>query len=373
MSFVSGSSTAFGYFDSDATFRADAEKVLTHVTTRLGESGIQVELSSSDVYRSFEAATMEFSSIINKYQTKSVLGTFLGTPTGTLAGAENKYPQFSMEWARRQAEQYNDLANLNSRNQYYSGSVQLAIGQQKYDLQTLINPTGSDGQSRRMIVKDIYHNSPLSAFRFWGTTSFINFLNNEFRLESYTPETVFYLLPVWEDVLRGMMFETSQRVRRSNYSYEMHNNVLTLYPTPSNSMNLWFTYQLADNSPINSSDPSSNGVSNMSNVPFGFLTYSNLNSISKQWIFDMTVANSMEILGRIRRKMGAIPLVSGGDINLDGEQLVSDSQSEKERLRTELKEMLEELTYDKIAAREAQKAQDLEENLKKVPTLVWVG
>ncbi len=372
MAFVSGSSTAFGYFDSDPQFRTDAERVLKYVTTRLGESQLQVELSSSDVYRAFEAATMEYSAIINRYQTKSVLGVFLGTPTGSLTGAENKYPQFSLEWARRQSEAYNDLANLNSRTPFYSGSVGLQAGQQQYDLQTLINPTGSDGQSRRMIVKDIYHTHPFSAFRFWGTTSFINYLNNEFKFESYTPETVFYLLPVWEDILRGMQFETSNRVRRSNYSYEMHNNVLTLYPTPTSNVNLWFTYQLADNSPVSSTDSSSSGVANMSNIPFGNLTYALLNSISRQWIFEMTLSISTDILGHVRRKMGNIP-IPNGSLDLDGDQLVSDAKDLADRLRTELKEMLEELTYDKIAAREAEKAAALEETLKKVPMLGYTG
>ena len=45
---------------------------------------------------------------------------------------------------------------------------------------------------------------------------------------AFTPETIFYLLPIWEDILRGMQFETSNRVRRSNYSYEIHAHELTV-------------------------------------------------------------------------------------------------------------------------------------------------
>ena len=52
--------------------------------------------------------------------------------------------------------------------------------------------------------------------RFFDSTSAINYLNNEFSFESFTPETVFYVLPVFEDVLRGGQLDLSQRVRRSN-------------------------------------------------------------------------------------------------------------------------------------------------------------
>ncbi|MFA6159324.1 MAG: hypothetical protein WC763_06900, partial [Candidatus Paceibacterota bacterium] len=163
MSFVSGSSTPFGIFDADSMFRIDADKVLEYVVRRLGDSHVQVELSSSDVYACFEEAAMDYSALVNSYQAKSVLSTFLGSPTGTLNGAENTYPQNSMEWARRQAEGFAELANLNSRNPTYKTSIDLASGQQEYDLQLLVIPTGSDGLPRRMIIRDVHHYAPLTS------------------------------------------------------------------------------------------------------------------------------------------------------------------------------------------------------------------
>jgi hypothetical protein len=376
--FVSGSSTAFGFYDADPVFRADAERVLRYVARRIGDSQLDVELSSSDVYTCFEEATMEFGAIMNAYQAKSALATFLGTPTGSLTGAENRYPQFSLEWARRQAEAYNDIVGLNSKRPMYSGSIDLVPGQQHYDLQSLTTTTGSDGFPQRMVIRDVYHVSPISAMRFFGTTSFMNYLNSEFSFESYTPETIFYLLPIWEDILRGMQFETSNRVRRSNYSYGLHNNVLTLYPTPVNANRLWFRYQLADGSVLGGAsgsagwDRSVDGVANMSNIPFGNIAYSLLNSISRQWIFQMTLALCKETLGLVRRKMGAIP-VGDGELNLDGSDLVNDARAEMERLRAYLTGLLEDMTYDKLTQRASDQAAALEEVLKRSPLKIYVG
>jgi hypothetical protein len=377
MTFASGSSTPFGIFDGDAAFRLDADKVLEYVARRLGDSHVQVELSSSDVYAAFEESAMEYSSLVNAYQAKSVMSSFLGTSTGSMTGAENTYPQNSLEWARRQAESYSELAGLNSHAALHKTSITLTSGQQDYDLQLLISPTGSDGLPRRMIISEIYHYAPLTAQRMFGTTSFLNYLDSQFKFESYTPETVFYLLPIWEDILRGMQFETSNRVRRSNYSYALHNNVLTLYPQPTTGGTLWLTYRIAEATPLGgsgtSADPSVHGVANVSNIPFGNIEYSKLNSLSKRWIWQMTLAISKETMGYIRRKINSIPVPGGDSVTLDGADLVSDARSEMERLRSDLKELLEDMTYDKLAERESQKTQSLLDAMKQVPLKIFVG
>lgn len=368
--------TPFGIFDSDSQFQADAGKLVAFVSRKLGESQIQVELSSSDVYVAFEESCLEYSATVNMYQAKSVLSSLLGSATGTLGGQQNRYPQLSLEWQRRMAQAYGDEAMVGGNRPLYSASIGMTTTTQDYDLQTLINPTGSDGLPRRMIIRDIFHFSPLSAFRFFGTTSAINYMHNQFGFESFTPETIFYLLPIWEDILRGMQFETSNRVRRSNYSYELHNNVLKVFPIPTTALNLHFTYHLADESPFGGTgvnkDKTVDGVANISNVPFGNIEYSKLNSISKTWIWKFTLALCKETLGYVRRKMMSIP-IPNGELTLDGEALVQDAHMEMETLRSDLKEMLEATTYDKLYAKEAEQAAALAESMKFVPLAIWVG
>jgi hypothetical protein len=389
MSFVSGSSTAFSIFDGDAQFRADADKLVRYVSVKLGgglpgvdetASGtleppphVQVELTSRDVYTSFEEACIEYGAIINAYQAKSSLAAFLGSMTGSLTGGQSRYPKMSLEWARRQAQPFGQEAYVGGDAPLYSGSISLVAGQQDYDLQALVNPTGSTGLSNRMVIRQIFHFSPFSSYRFFGTTSAMNYLNGQFNFQSFTPETVFYMLPVWEDVLRGMQFETSNRVRRSNYSFEMHDNVLKIFPMPQQANTLHFTYQLVDDmDALDDTDPTSFGVSNLSNIPFGNIDYSKINSIGKQWIYKMTLALSKEVLGLKRRKMQTIP-IPGGDLSLDGAEMVSDARGEMEALRAELRGLLEEMTYDKLAAKEAEQAEALQRALQGVPLKIYVG
>lgn len=384
MAFTSGS-TALGIFDSDPVFAADADRMVRYVAVKLGgglpgaeehSPHVQVELTSRDVYTCFEESAVEYGAIVNAYQAKSSLAAFLGSSTGTLAGAQNRYPSNALEWARRQAQPFGEEAYVGGDRRLFSGSIDLMPGVQDYDLQSLINPTGSDGLPARMIIRQIFHFSPFSTFRFFGTTSAINYLNGQFNFQSFTPESVFYLLPVWEDVLRGSQFELSNKVRRSNYSYELHGptSQLKILPTPAVENTLYFTYSLIDQStmPLNPSDSISYGVSNVSNVPFGNIEYSKINSIGKQWIWKMTLASSREVLGLKRRKMQTIP-IPGGDLQLDGADLVNDGRTEMDALRGELRDLLESMSYDRLAAKEAEQAESLMRVLSGVPLKIYTG
>lgn len=385
MPFTSGS-TAFGLFDTDSAFVADADRIVKYVAVKLGgglpgsaedQTHVQVELTSKDVYTCFEEACVEYGAIVNANQAKSSLAAFLGSSTGSLTGGQNRYPRASLEWARRQSQPFGEEAYVGGDRLLHSASIQLVAGQQDYDLNALIGPTGSNGLPARIAVRQVFHFSPFASFRFFGTTAAINYLNGNFNFQSFTPESVFYMLPVWEDVLRGMQFETSNRVRRSHYSFELHgsNNLLKLFPAPAENNTLFLTYNIIDpNDTLDGSDQASFGASNVSNVPFGTIPYTQVNSIGRQWIWKMTLALCKEVLGLIRRKIGngTVP-IPGGDLSLDGGDLVQDGRAEMDALRNELRGLLEEMSYDKVAAKEAEQAENVRRVLSLIPLKIYTG
>lgn len=383
MSFQAGD-TPFGFFDNDPAFAGEADRLVEFSRLKLGDPVMETHFSSSQAYACFEEACLEYSAVVNSYQAKSVLASFLGAPTGSLSGSENKYVTQNLEFMKKMAEPYGDSGPLsvNTSLPLYSASINLHTGVQKYNLNEILSSqlTGSNGN--KLVVRQVYHFSPLSAYRFFGTTSAVNYLNSQFNFESFTPETIFYLLPIWEDILRGMQFETSNRVRRSNYSYELHANELTLYPTPTNDMPLWVTWQYVPNptqpatipglSGSFAQDKSFYGVANLSNVPFGNINYSDLNSIGRQWIRRFAFALIKEVEGQIRSKMSSIP-IPNGDLTLNGPELITDARADMDRLRDELKAMLDELTYDKLAAKQAEQAASLEQVEMRIPLGIYIG
>ena len=148
---------------------------------------------------------------------------------------------------------------------------------------------------------------------------------------------------------------------------------MTLFPVPTIDTTLHFTYHLIDNgSAFDSDDPFTNGIANLSNVPFGNINYTTINSMGRQWIRRYALALSKEILGQVRSKVSDIP-IPNGNLTLNGPALVNEAQLEKDNLRIELKEWLESMTYDKLAEQETNQAENLMRQLAKVPLGIYVG
>jgi len=176
------------------------------------------------------------------------------------------------------------------------------------------------------------------------------------------------VLPVFEDILRAGQLDVSNRVRRSNYSYKAHGTEIRIYPTPVvDNKKLWIKVkQFADPLDPAYQDSSIYGVSNMSNLPFGNIPYSNINSIGRQWIRQFCLGLSMEQLGYIRGKFGSIP-VPGDSVTLNHSELISNGRSDQEKLREQLTTMLDTMTYDKLIEIQSKRAEELNKQLKYVP------
>jgi hypothetical protein len=365
--------TPFGTYDSDTQFQSASDGMVKLVNGKLGGSVLNVELTNKDVYTCFEEAALEYSAMVNSYQAKSVLADILGAETGSLSGNENKFQRMNLALAKRRAEAYSSEAVVGGTRTLHSSSIDLKIGQQNYDLQVLLSASSVITDTQRVEIRELFHFSPTAAFRFFDTTSAINFLHNQFSFESFTPETIFYLLPIWEDVLRAQQLEQSFRIRRSNYSYNIVNNVLKLYPVPTVDNKLFFTYYLTGDDPFDdTNDPLVNGIANLSNVPFGEINYSKLNSVSRQWIRRFGLALAKEVLGQVRSKVATVP-IPNGDLVLNGPDLVTQARDEQQLLREELRALLDSMTYDKLAEQEALQAENLKRQLAGVPLGIFIG
>jgi len=369
--------TPFGFFDSDTTFQTEADAMVVFVKRKLGDDILSVELTKKQIWACFEEATLEYGAIVNQYQAKSQLLNLLGVATGSLTGAEQKLPRENLEYIMRQSEAYSMEASLGGSYSSASGSIQLERMRQDYDLYSelkdesgnLLFSSSLNEPRSRMKIMEVFHFSPQAAYRFFDTTSAINYLNNEFAFESFTPETVFYILPTFEDVLRGGMLNISQRVRRSHYSYKIVGTNLRIFPTPTQDdpKKIWVRVQFTQN-PLSApfEDKSIDGTNNLSNIPYGNLQYGKLNSIGRQWIRQFCLALAKELLGLIRSKFSSVP-IPGSDLTLNGSDLVSQGREEQTEMITQLKEMLDSLTYNKLIETKAAEVDNIQKILRNIP------
>ena len=78
------------------------------------------------------------------------------------------------------------------------------------------------------------------------------------------------------------------------------------------------------------------------------------------------------MLGNIRSKFGSIP-IPGDSVTLDGPALISQSQTEQEKLREELKTIFSELTYAKIAQEDSELSEAINKIQEKIPMTIYTG
>lgn len=372
------SPTPFGAFDSDTVFQTEADNMVTFVKRKLGDDILSVELTKKQVWACFEESFFQYGQVVNEYQARSQLSSFLGTPTGSMSGSEQKYPRDTLEFLVRQAEPYAFEASIGGSYNSISGSIQLVAGIQDYDLYdelkeengNLLFSSSLNTNNTRMKIQEVFHFNPQAAYRFFDTSSAINYLNNEFSFESFTPETIFYVLPVFEDILRAGQMNVSHRVRRSNYYYKVIGTKIRIFPMPTGDQTnrkLWVRVGFSPD-PLNPpfKDGTIIGVSNLSNIPFGDLEYSRVNSIGRQWVRQYALALSTELLGLVRSKFTSVP-IPNSNLTLNGSNLVTQGREDKKDLEGKLREMLESLTYDKIIEMNATKAENIQKHLKTIP------
>lgn len=380
--------TPYAIFDSDAQFQSDADKTVTFVKRMLGDDVLSVELTKKMVWSCFEMASLEYGKIINDYALKSQLVNLLGQPTGS--SVTNTFPRQTLEFLFRQAEPYSMEAGVGGSYNTILGYITLENGRQDYNIYgelrntsgTLLFPNLSASQQTKLRMVEIYHFSPVAAQHFLLNASNVtNFLATEMKYESYVNSTVFYVLPIFEDVLRRGMLDAAYRLRRSNYSYSQYGPIIRIFPVPTSESpgfvdKLWIRVRTMPD-PLNpdygsvsgsqiSDSTVSGSISNPSNVPFVDIQYHLINSPGKQWIRDYTLALATIVLGRVRSKLKTLP-IPGAELQLDGEELVTQGREDKQKLIDDLKALMDDLTYDKLIEREANKAQQLNQQLKFLP------
>lgn len=372
--------TPFGFFDSDAAFQNEADGMVTFVKRKLGDDVLSVELTRKEIWACFEEACCEYSRLIHETKITSELTNVLGLSTGS-QDFTNKYAKQTLEFLLRKAEPYATEAYVGGSYNATLGYITLKPGQQDYNIYTELKdvvsgsviynsmPTGSKGKLK---IVEVFHFEPFAAQSFLLNASNItNFLATNFNYESYVNSSAFYVLPIFEDVLRRGMLESAFRVRRSNYSYDILGNKLRIYPIPTTDAQIGDLYikVMPPQDPYNPSayvDDSIYGVSGPNNFPLGNIPFNSINQPGRQWIRQYTLALSRELLGLIRSKFQSIP-IPNADLQLNGDALVSSGREDKDKLTVQIKEFLANMTYAKLLESDALAAENLNKQLRYIP------
>ena len=369
--------TPHGIYDGDSVFVSESVDIAKYVSRKLGHPVMQLEFNSSSIYACFEEAISDYSQYINNYNVKNWLWDHYGTTnreSGSMGtgSVEPMHPRLGMAFAL--SEQYGEVVGIGGSTDMYSGSITLSSSKQVYDLETQasLEKTGS-----RLEIHRVFNYGPASITRFYdplgGSFDQRNMLDS-MGMGNVSPAVSFIMRPLHQDITRANAIETNDRIRKSAYSFELINNKLRIFPIPQSDDGdkVYFQYYLRDEKTANSETHTINKVSDPSNVPYKFITYSEINANGRQWIRKMTLALAKELLGIIRSKYASMPLPDG-EVSLDGEGLKAEGREEKINLIDELKEFLDSVSLSERARLEQEQADANQSVLSKAPLGIYIG
>ncbi len=369
--------TQFGFYDYDAEFRADADKVSVFCARRLGYPLVDVELQSGSFYTAFEEAVTTYGNELYSSLASQQFSNIAGAAGGQAINKTLLKP--TLNRTIQTADQYGMEAEVGGTTTIYTGSLPVTASKQNYDLDAWAvqnNITGSSGASD-IEIRRIFYEAPPAILRYFdpyaGTGTGIQSLMDAFDFGCYSPGVNFLLMPASYDVLKIQAIEFNDQIRRSSYSFEIINNKLKLFPIPTVSGgSIRFDYiKLSDKKNVSPND-TGGLVTNIADVPYSNPTYANINSVGRQWVFRYTLALARELLGYIRGKYTTVP-VPGSEATLNQADLLADARTEKEGLITNLREMLDQTSRQAQLERKASETENLNKVLSGVPYTIYIG
>ena len=364
--------TPFGFYDYNDEFRADADKVSNFCARRLGYPLVDVELQDISFYAAFEEATTTYGNELYAYKIRD--------NQLSLEGGDRNLSTFNttliapnFEPIVRLTEQYGSEAGTGGNVTWYSASIDTVAYQQEYDINALnsLSPLGIE-------VKRVFYEPAPASQKFYdpyvGTGFGTMNMFDSFGFGGMSPAINFLMMPLNYDLAVIQQIEMSDTIRRSNYSFEIHNNKLKIFPVPiSGSGKIWYEYikrkDRIDSSLLSSGN---NLITNVSNTPYTNPNYNLINSVGRQWIFEYTLALAKEVLGYVRGKYGTIP-IPDSQVTLNQSDLIAAATAEKTALIERLRSYLDETSRKSLLERRAQEAEFKQTELKQVPYTIYIG
>jgi len=365
-------STPFGFYDDDPQFQADADKVASFCARRLGYPLVDIELQDINFYTAFEEAITVYGNELYAYQIRDNQLSLIGAPVSQSLNNSIITPSF--EPIIRLTEQYGAEAGSGGNITYYKGSIPLTESIQNYDLKQWAIEQGITGSIE---IKRVFYEPPPAIVRYFdpysGTGYGYQSLFDSFGFGSYSPAINFLMMPLNYDLQTLQAIELNDTVRRSNYSFEIRNNNLRIFPIPNNSTsNIFFEYIKRDERIASSINTDASKINNVSNAPYDNPTYSQINSVGRQWIFEYTLATSKEILGLIRGKYSQIP-IPNSEVTLNQQDLLTQAANDKTRLIEKLRTYFDETSRKSLLERRKDELDYKQQEIIAVPMSIYVG
>ena len=372
------SPTPFGYYDEDYDFQVSADQVAIFCADHLGWPIIDIELQDRNFYAAFEHAVTVYGNEVFAFKIRENQLSLEGAPADVDVSNSTITP--SMANIVRLSKQYGAEAGSGGNVTWHKGSIALQNNVQDYDLNAWAAEQGLDRKGG-IEIKRVFYEAPPAITQYYDPYSGTGFgfqaMFNSFGFAAMSPATNYLMMPLSFDLQTVQAIEMNQQVRKSNYSFELINNQLRVFPIPnSDSGVMRFEYIINDEridaAETEGNDAVANRVTSVADAPYSNPVYSRINSVGREWIMQYALALSKEILGRVRSKYSTVP-IPNSEVTLDGPALISEAAAEKSDLIQRLRDYLEQTSRRRLLERRADESDFRSKELNQVPMVIYVA
>jgi hypothetical protein len=378
--------TPFGFYDNDYQFQQDADKFTTFAARRLGYPIVDVELQDIQFYAAFEEAITIYGNEVYAYKVRQDYLSLEGVNISNDVPVVDCNPSLAFSTVTpnmgviiKLSEQYGTEAGTGGNVDWHTGSIPLTASVQDYDLNAWAVSQGYDDKD--IEIKRVFYEAPPAIMKYFdpyvGSGQGVMNLMDSFGWGNYSPAINFVLMPINYDLQIIQQIELNDTIRRSNFSFEIQNNKLRLFPIPTAESltempNLYFQFLLKSERLANSITGDSGSISNVSNVPYTNPIYTQINSVGRSWIFEYALTLCKEMLGYVRGKYTTVP-IPGADVTMNQADLLSSATSDKQALIDRLRAYLDETSREKLLERRSLETDYRQKELAQVPFPIYVG
>jgi len=381
--------TPFGFYDNDPAFEKDADKVANFCALRMGYPLVEIELQKFNFYAAFEEAVTIYGNELYAYKIRENYLTLEGAPTSI--DIEESIVTPNLGRIIDYAEQYGAEAGTGGNVPWHKLHVHLTASVQDYNLDEIAAQAGFKKENDIQIMRVFFEAPPASAlmassydgFGFGLGGSVAAGIDGVGGLGGMGYGGGYLMMPLNYDMQIIQQIELNDMVRISNYSFEMHNNVLRVFPIPggvvqdplqsgSNAGTMWVEFMLKSERTSASIVEAYDKIKMVSGVPYKNPTYRDINSVGRSWIFEMTLAICKEMLGYVRGKYETVP-IPNAEITLNQADLLAAAREEKEALLASLRGFFDETSREKLLERRTMESNFVMEELDRVPRVIYIG
>lgn len=376
--FTSGSSTPFGFYDSEPEFRSDAVKVAKFCAQRLGYPSMDIEMGGDQFFACFESAVTTYGNELYLYQIRNNFLSLEANSTGS--SLNNTVIKPSLGNIIRLAQDYGSEAGVGGKTTWHTGSIEMIAGVQDYDLDVWAAASASLAPGDSIEIKTVFYENAPAIVRYFdpyaGTGYGSQQLLDAFGFGNSSPAINFMLMPLNYDIGVIQAIELNDQIRKSAFSFNIVNNKLKIFPVPTSDKRLKIEYIKVSerNSVIPSSGSGAGGnlITDISNVPYENPTYTYINAPGRYWVFEYTLALAAESLAFIRGKYGSVP-IPGAEVSLNQADLLTKSRDLQTALIEKLRSDLDEASRRSQLQRKAEENDFMQKTLGQVPLNIFIG